>query len=194
MILRKNDLILSYCRHRPENLQPTILNILMDNIELNFQDFLESHQNFMSDAKKAILKIPKAHQKLVKGYTFKSEGGNTLAGDAGHIGELDEKKRRIKVAAPWYHSREFTFLHEIAHLVWEHIVTDELKSKWMQIVKKTKNKQNHNSHKFMKYKNSGLDQNVEELFCMAYSAAYAKNPPVIYANQEWSKFIEDLPK
>jgi hypothetical protein len=70
-------------------------------------------------------------------------------------------------------------LHEIAHRVWEHILTPEMKKEWEGIVKQTDKKQN---------------QGAEELFCMAYANQYCKNKVVIHDHPEWEKFIKGLPK
>jgi hypothetical protein len=150
---------------------------------LEFITFLEAE--FMKDVKKTVLKIPAAHQKLVQGYKFKAEVGNTLSGDPGNVGEIDEKKKRIKIAAPWNYSREFTVLHEVGHAVWKYIVTDQKKKEWTQLLKKTKSHSKENKQY--------LNQNDEEIFCMLYAQHYCKNGMVKFEHPELETFIAKLP-
>lgn len=130
------------------------------------------------DMSRLISKLPRSHAALVKDYRFKFEPGNTLHGDDDHIGYMDKGDQEIAVAAPWNYGREFTLLHEIAHLVWERL-DDQTKQKWAQIADRTKDKQH---------------QNPEELFAMAYANYYAKNKVVIHDHPEWKRFIANLPK
>lgn len=123
-------------------------------------------------------KIPPSHANLVKGFTFKFQGGNTLDGDDEHIGYVQEDPKIIVIAAPWVYSREYVILHEIAHLVWAKFVNSQLRKEWEQIVARTKNKQN---------------QSPEELFCMAYASTYAKHKIIIHTHEEWLNFIKRLP-
>lgn len=139
-----------------------------------FKIFLESEVE--NNVKKMISKLPKGHQKLLKGYKFTYTPNNTLKGDDEHIGYI--YKDKIVVAAPWNYGREFTTLHEIGHLVYEYKMTSKLKKEWEEIVKKTKNKQK---------------QNPEELFCMAYACFYAKHKIKVHDHPEWHDFIKKLP-
>ena len=132
------------------------------------------------DSKKTLKKLPKSHQGLVKGYKFVFQPGNGLKGDSEHVGLIDEEKKTITVAAPWYYGREYTFLHEVAHLVWKYLVDKNLRHKWGETVKNTKDERQH--------------QGEEELFCMAYANYYAKNKIVIHTHDAWEKFIKKLPK
>jgi hypothetical protein len=154
----------------------------MDN-QLDFKSFLES--SFMTDVKKTVLKIPASHRNLVKGYKYKAEGGNTLSRDNKHVGEIDEKKKLIRVAAPWNYGREFTILHEIAHAVYKYFVNEKLRRDWSALLKKTKAK----SKEIRKY----LDQDDEEIFCMIYAQHYTKNGMVKFEHPELEAFIEKLP-
>ena len=120
-------------------------------------------------------KLPKSHRKLVKDFHVRFEGGNTLHGDDQHVGYVDEYEKEICVASPWNYGREFTFLHEIAHKVYEKL-NDNTKKEWAKIVNKTKNKQK---------------QSPEELFAMAYANSYAKNKVVIHDHEEWNEFIKE---
>ncbi|RTK97719.1 MAG: hypothetical protein EKK64_00455 [Neisseriaceae bacterium] len=151
----------------------------------NFKTFIESKEK--EDVSKIIAKLPKNHQKLLNGYKFKYTGGNTLHGDNEHIGYIH--KDNIVVAAPWHYSRSFTTLHEIAHLVYEKLFTEELKKEWSDLFKNTIKSQiekNPNSK-------DSLKQNAEEIFCMAYAATYAKHPPSTYLNEKWQDFVKYLP-
>ncbi len=159
----------------------------MRNLNFSFKDFLED-THFMVDVKKTVLKIPKSHQKLIKGYKFKPEDGSTLGNDGKHVGEIDEKKKHIKVAAGWNYGREFTTLHELAHAVWKYMMTPKLKKEWEKLIKNTKQEQKDDQKKDTK---DSLDQNPEEVFCMAYGATYSKHPPKTYSHDAWVNFIKD---
>lgn len=152
----------------------------------SFRDYLESEEK--DNVRAMIAKLPKRHQKLLKGFKFKYEGGNTLKGDDQHIGVIYQDK--ITVAAPWKYSREFTTLHEIAHLVYEHLMTPALKKEWAGLVKKNKPGQ------MKKIKNKGkspaaVDQNAEEIFCMIYAQLYADTGVLKFENPEWLAFVKN---
>jgi hypothetical protein len=164
----------------------------MVNLNFSFRDFLESNAHFMGDVKEAVLKIPKSHQKLIQDYKIKPESGSTLSNDGKHVGEIDEKKKHIKVAAPWNYSREFTFLHELAHAVYKYMMTPALKKEWKKLIESTK--QEHKKDQKDDAKDS-LDQNPEELFCHVYAAVYSKHPPTTYAHDAWNNFVKNkVPK
>lgn len=143
---------------------------------MTFKIFLENEEE--KNIRQTLNKLPSRHSDLVRGYRFTLKGGNTLPGDDEHIGYMDEKPKEICVAAPWNYGREFTLLHEIGHQVWDKLVPDALKKRWVDIVRQTKDRQK---------------QSPEELFCMAYANFYAKNKMVIHDHPEWNKFIKDLP-
>lgn len=149
-----------------------------------FKLFVETQTEEEKNVQALIKKLPKGHQKLLKGYKFKYQGGNTLKGDDGHIGVIFKDK--ITVAAPWNYGREFTTLHECAHLIFEKLMTTQLKKSWSSLVKKTISEQIKNNPKTK----SALKQNDEELFCMAYATTYTKHAPKTYFNTEWQEFIK----
>jgi len=147
-----------------------------------FQQFLENKAQ--EEVKETLEKLPKSHQKLVKGFQFKFFGDCTLKGSDENIGMIylnDKKNKKIHIASPWNYGREFTVLHEIAHLVYEKYMANnqELKNKWKKIVDKTKNK---------------LDQPAEELWCHAYANYFAKNKIVIHTHPEWENFMKEFIK
>jgi len=144
----------------------------------SFRKFLHRSEE-EEDLNGMLEKIPQSHRDLVADYKFKLQGGNNLKDDGDHIGYMDSGTEEIAVAAPWNYGREFALLHEVAHVVWENLVSDELRQKWQKIVNRTKEKQN---------------QNAEELFCMAYANHFAKNKIVIHDHPEWHDFIKELPK
>lgn len=144
-----------------------------------FRIYVEESEAGQADLKKTLAKLPKAHQDLVKGYSWKFQGGNTLEGDGEHVGLLDSEKKKITIAAPWNYGREYAVLHEIAHLVWESYVDASRKESWQQIVNATDDKQH---------------QSAEELFCMAYATHYAKNKIDIHSHGTWDRFIDQIPK
>lgn len=144
-----------------------------------FKQFFTEASEMDKNIKDTLKKIPKAHSAFVKDYAFKWQPGNTLKGDDEHIGIINPMKKTVTIAAPWNYGREFTFLHELAHKVWENLVDAANRKEWGSIVKKTKHK---------------MKQNAEELFCMAYANHYAKNKIVIHDHPEWDKFIAKIIK
>lgn len=150
-----------------------------------FRKFLLENEE-KENVQKMIRQLPKGHQRLLRGWKFKYQPGNTLDGDDDHIGLIHNDK--ITVAAPWNYGRCFTTLHEIAHLVWEHKMTPDLKKKWEALVSETKAK--HKSQ-LPKDCHAALDQNAEEIFCMAYATAYSKHPVITYNNKAWIAFIKN---
>lgn len=148
---------------------------------MDFKVFLENEEK--KDVANALAKIPKHHSKLVHGYSVSLKGGNVLPGDKGHIGLIDDNKKQIIIMSPWHYGREFTFLHEVGHKVWAKL-DKNIRAKWIALAKATKKK----------FKNkSPLDQNEEELFCMAYAQFYAKYKIKQYDHKEWAEFIKNLP-
>jgi len=139
--------------------------------------FSESEEQ--DDVRETLNRLPKRHRVLVAGYKFHFEPNNTLKTDNKSVGEIDEEKKKITVASPWNYGRQFTLLHEIAHLVWKYLVSEDLRSKWKKAYKSASPKQS---------------QGMEELFCMAYANHYAKNKIQIHNHSEWEKFIRELPK
>lgn len=143
---------------------------------LNFYLLLEKMESEEQKNINATLKkLPKKHRMLLNGFKVKFSPNNTIKGDHNHIGYIFKDK--IEIAAPWNYGREFTFLHEIGHLLWEKIVTKEQKKAWSKIVLKNKNR---------------LKQGDEELFCMAYANTYAKHKIKAHSNENWEKFIKSL--
>jgi hypothetical protein len=84
------------------------------------------------------------------------------------------------VAGPWHYGREFTFFHEVAHLVWEQLVDKETRKAWGKVLEATKDKRQH--------------QGAEEMFCMSFANFYAKNKIVIHDHDTWKEFIKGLAK
>lgn len=153
---------------------------------MNFKLFLEKTEFYTQDVKKTLGKIPKDHANLIKNYKIKFEPENTLKNDSNHIGFIDEKNKKIRVAAPWNYSRSFTFLHEIGHAVWKYKLDEKQKKEWAKILKSTKEKQKKN---LPKESRDALNQDVEEIFCMAYASKYSKHPIITYTNKDWDSFI-----
>lgn len=152
---------------------------------MDFRTFLEFEEK--RNVEKLLSRLPKGHRKLLDGYKFRYTPGNTLNGDNQHIGYIHKDK--IVVAAPWNYSRGFTTLHEIAHLVWEYLMTKDLRKEWSELVKETKPQQ---IQKFdAKEQKKALEQNDEEIFSMAYAAAFSHHAPVIWHNEDWIKFMKE---
>jgi hypothetical protein len=142
---------------------------------ISFKTYMESDSEEEKNLRDTLDKLPLSHRNLVKGFSFQLQPGNTLKGDDEHIGYLDKGPKKIAVAAPWHYGREFTFLHEVAHRVWEKL-DDSIRNQWKSVAGK-----------------AGDKEGVEEAFCMAYAAVYCKNPPVKYHHPEWIRFIKSLP-
>ena len=151
-----------------------------------FKQFFESEEK--DNVESIISKLPLSHQKLLKGFNIKFTGGNTLKGDKQHIGYIHKDK--IVVAAPWHYSRSMTFLHEVAHLVYEKLVSKDLRKKWSDLIAKTKEDQ---KKKVPKESQNALDQDDEEIFAMSYACYYSKHKNLTYHNAQWMNFIKNLP-
>jgi hypothetical protein len=134
------------------------------------------------DVEKTLQRIPKSHRDLVDGYKFLFEPHNTLKDDPGHVGLIrNHPQKEIIIASPWRHPREYTMLHEVAHLVYEkYIRGTKLEKEWEKIVKSTRNKKK--------------DETAEELLCHAYANHYSEHKLVIHHHATWTKFIKNLPK
>jgi len=148
----------------------------------NFKTFLESEEQ--RNVKSIISKLPKKHQQLLDGFKVVFEPNNTLKNDNDNIGYIFKKK--IVVAAPWNYGRSMVTLHEIAHLVWEKLMTSQLKKEWKKLVSSTIEDQKKN---IPSRSVNALDQDHEEIFCMSYASTYMKHPPVTYLNSKWQDFI-----
>jgi hypothetical protein len=144
---------------------------------LGFKHYLERSEDQV-DVQSTLAKLPAHHRKFLQGFAISFQAGNTLDGDDQHVGLITTHPRKqIIIAAPWFYSREFTLLHEVAHLVWEYLTDQTIRNAWEEIVHHTKHKQN---------------QNAEELFCMAYANTYAKHKVRIHDHPEWNEFILSL--
>jgi len=154
----------------------------------NFRKFMESEEE--KDVKSLISKLPKRHQKLLNGFKVRLTPGNTLKDDKENIGYI--YKNKIVIAAPWNYGRCMVLLHEIAHLIWEKLMTTSLKKEWKKLISNTIEDQ---KKKVPEKSKNALDQNDEEIFCMVYAANYVKHPPITYVNPKWQHFIQhQVPK
>jgi len=147
---------------------------------MEFKIFFENSDEENKNIKETLKKLPKSHMALTKGFKFKFLNGNTLNGDKEHVGYMMKHPRKeIAIASPWNYGREFTFLHEIGHLVWENLMDKELRKEWSNVLKNTKERQH---------------QGDEEMFCMAYACYFAKNKISIHDHESWHEFIKKLCK
>lgn len=123
-------------------------------------------------------KLPPHHRLLVKGYKFLFEPHNTLKGDDGHVGMIvNQPKKVIRIAAPWNYGREFTVIHEIAHLVYEvYVRGTNVEKEWAKLALSTKDRKK--------------DESAEELFCHCYASMFVKYPPQIHHHPEWVDFMK----
>jgi len=148
---------------------------------MSFKQYLkDSEESYKEEIKETLKKLPKRHSNLIKDFKYEFLGSNTLKNDNEHVGLIDPKNKKIIIAAPFHYGRSHVLLHELGHIIWSKILTNELRKQWKKIVKSTKME-------------SSDRQNAEELFCHAYSAHYEKNPPSKFDYPEWHKFIESLP-
>lgn len=145
----------------------------------DFKLFLETtaHQ----EAQKSLRRIPAAHRRLTRGFSFKFHTGDTLDGDDESIGKVVTGPRKaITVASPWYYPREFALLHEVGHLVWaKYVKGTPLEKKWRAAVSGAK---------------KPVKQNDEELFCHSYAQYFSVNKMQKYNIPRWMAFVKSLPK
>jgi hypothetical protein len=141
----------------------------------SFIQFVEQKSEEEKNLQKTIAKLPNKYQKLLKNFNIKLTCKNTLNNDKDHIGVIH--KFDIEVAAPWNYGREFTFLHEVAHLIWEKLISQKEKKEWKYLSKLYKNTPKMNN---------------EELFCMFFASAYATHQIETYNHPKLIKFIKSL--
>ncbi len=145
-----------------------------------FRQFFEQTEEQEKNIKHTLSKLPKKHLALIKDYKIKWGCDNVLGnGDDAHIGLVNPNKKTITISAPYNYGREFTFLHEIGHKVFEAFMTKPLLAQWKKILKGTKDK---------------MKQNPEELWCMAYANHFAKNKIVVHNHPEWEAFMTKFVK
>lgn len=146
---------------------------------MRFKQYFILEDTCQRDARKTLKKIPASHANLVKRYKIIFQPESTLKGDKDHIGFIDEENKTITISAPWYHSREYTLLHEVGHAVWKFLVKN--KAEWKKILNKERKKNKEH-----------LDQDDEEIFCMTYAQYYAKNKLEKYDRPELIEFIKQI--
>ena len=146
---------------------------------MRFKQYISKEEE--KDIQRTLEKIPSSHAKLVRGYEISFQPSNCLRGDKGHIGFIDEEKKKIVISSPWNYGREYTLLHEVGHAVWKHMVDKRQKEEWKKILGgvRSKNKKD-------------LDQDDEEIFCMCYAQHYAKNKLCKYDHEKLDKFISKI--
>jgi hypothetical protein len=145
---------------------------------LNFRQFLIETSQTEKDIHETLRKLPKSHQKLIHGYKFNFQPGNTLKGDNSHVGVIDGSKKSVIISSPWNFPREWVFLHELAHLIWMDL-SKEKRKEWEEICRQTKLKK-------------GEKDIPEELFCHSYSSTYCTNKVTKYNYPKWENFIKKL--
>jgi hypothetical protein len=148
---------------------------------MEFRQYLNEGSEGEKDIRKTLKRIPTAHAALVKDYKFVFQPTNCLRGDNKHIGLIDEKNKTITIAAPWNYGREYTLLHEVGHAVWKYILDDAKRAEWKKLLRPVKRRNKRD-----------LNQNDEEIFCMAYAQAYAKNGLEKYDHDELVDFVRGL--
>src|SRR5581483_303528 len=101
-----------------------------------FRLFFEQTKEQKDNIKSTLARVPKKHRDLIKDYKIKWQGDNVLKGDDGHVGIINPNNKTITIAAPYRYSREHTFLHELAHKVWEAFVAPypEKIAEWKRII------------------------------------------------------------
>lgn len=148
---------------------------------MDFRHYIKESAEVDGDVKRTLKKIPAEHAKLVRGYKFVFQPSSCLKGDSKHIGLIDEKNKTITISAPWNYGREYTLLHEVGHAVWKYAVDDGKKAEWKKLLAPVRRKNKRD-----------LNQNDEEIFCMAYAQAYAKNKLEKYDHEDLVDFVKEL--
>lgn len=143
---------------------------------MNFKKFFENSE----DIKETLSFLPKKHLKFLQDLELKYTCNNTLDSSKKHVGILKDKK--ITVSAPWHYSRQFTTLHEIAHIVWCKALSEDQRKAWNKIFHDEKSRMRHSSVK----------QSAEEIFCMCYANYYSRHKLMTFKNSKWDKFIKNL--
>jgi hypothetical protein len=146
---------------------------------MKFKQYISKQEQ--KDIQSTLEKIPRSHADLVKGYEISFQPSNCLKGDKGHIGFIDEEKKKIVISSPWNYGREYTLLHEVGHAVWKRYMDETKKSEWKKILGRVRLKNKKD-----------FDQNDEEIFCMCYAQHYAKNKLCKYDHKELDKFISRI--
>jgi len=144
---------------------------------MDFKNFITENEKNMKDTKATLASIPKKYAALIKGYKFIFQADNTLKGDKNHVGVIDDGKKTITIAAPYNYGREFTILHELAHLVWMHCVTEKNKKVW---------------HSAAKPHLNSLKDSSEEIFCMVFANVFCKNPVTKFAIPALEKVVKKI--
>lgn len=140
----------------------------------NFKQFLTESEE-KDNIENLLKKLPKKLRNSIKKYKFDYQSGMTINGDKEHVGKIDSSKKTITISAPFFFSREFTTLHEIAHFFWEKFLTKQQKEEWGKLIKQN-------------------DLNKEEIFCHSFSNFFSKYPLLKYNNDKTIKFIEKVLK
>lgn len=146
-----------------------------------FRLFFEQTQEQDANIKDTLKKLPKSHRRLISQYKIKWHCDNTLNGDDEHIGLLNPNNKTINIAGGWRFPRQWVFLHETGHKVFERFVlpNEKLLAAWKNLVKNTKDKPK---------------QSDEELFCNTYSCYYSDNKIEKFNLSKLINFIKNLPK
>lgn len=143
--------------------------------DMDFKQFFEAKVTEEDkNIRETLRRLPASHRKLLRGFHYEFETGNTLDHDDNHVGQLDNKKKVITVAAPWVWSREWTFLHEVGHKVYVEILNNKQRKEWEQLSRKHKR------------------ESSEEAFCMVYSQFYAKNKLTKFDHSDQLAFVRKL--
>ena len=143
---------------------------------MDFKSFIIESEN-MKDTRSTLSKLPSKHAALIKGYKFTFQPDSGLKNDEKHIGMIDDKKKTVTIAAPYIHSREFVVLHELAHLVWNQLLSKETQNKW---------------HKLSKPYLKKLKDTSEEIFCHFYANYHCANPVEKFDDNKLKNFIANL--
>jgi mRNA-degrading endonuclease RelE of RelBE toxin-antitoxin system len=153
-----------------------------------FRIFFESKVH--DEAQTTLEKLPKGHRDLIKDYKFDFQTGVNLKGYPDSIGIIHlgkNDKQMIKVASPWRYPTEFALLHEIAHKIYEKLVSEKLRKEWSAIVKKVR-------PDIKKIDKAVGGQDDEEIFAHSYAQFYTYNKMSKFDHGELQDFISKLPK
>lgn len=138
--------------------------------------FLE-YLSIRDKIKKTLNKIPTKHEQLVSDYSVKFVSNHCLDKN-GNVGEINlSGSKVIKLSSPWIYGREFVFLHEVAHLVYNNFIKNtKWENEWSKIYKINEKLKKQYSK--------------EESFCMCYASFFSDNFVDEFKCDSWDNFME----
>ncbi len=143
-------------------------------------DKFESYIREDKAVRETINKFPERYRSFLDDYDIRFEPGNTLRDDPGHVGRvfIGGNNNTITIASPWNYGREFTLLHEIAHLIYDRFVKNtEWERKWKKVYK---------------LEPGPKREGAEESFCHALAQYYVTTKVSKFDLKPWKKFMDEF--